>query len=83
MPRKKSTQISKPDRVTFVATDISRKRLDQECERLKGMEGATVAAARVLNDLILHHLPPAPDEHITGGEPRKRRRRKVMLVKTA
>jgi len=73
-----------PNRQTFQMTDITRRRLDQECERLKSLEGATVAPARIINDLIMAHLaacPGEPKQQISS--PPGKRKKKPLLARSA
>ena len=47
---------------TFSLTAVASARLDQECQRRKVAEGPVVYPARVVNDLLMRYLPPAPGE---------------------
>jgi len=50
------------EKLTFKPNPSIRKRLIRELIRLSEQEGATVFAARLINNALDKYLPPSPDE---------------------
>ena len=66
-------------RTTITLTTITRKRLDYAGERIRAVEGVTGQPSRIINELIMEHCVPHPEEKQTATllpKPIRRRRKK-------